>query len=193
LGFCRPGEFEAWRTRWSLPVQHATLCGATARYIAQVKRVGSVAEALTLWQDTRADRELARIKNEQRRALIQAVLRRAPFEKYGAANIEPMEIAQRLWRETLRSEVFAFQPSAKSREISRSFCGVPSGYGSSPLAAQTSTVLMNVQNWAILYSPGMPPASGTQIGGGWYFDFPSDPNSVHYVLAAASMAAPTYQ
>ena len=30
--------------------------------------------------------------------------------------------------------------------------------GSSALAAQTSTVVqMNVQTWAILYSPGMPP------------------------------------
>jgi len=62
--------------------------------------------------------------------------------------------------------------------------------GSSPLAAQTSTVVpMNVQTWAILYSPGMPPHPTPQIGGGWYFDFSTDPNSVHYVLAAVSMAA----
>jgi hypothetical protein len=62
--------------------------------------------------------------------------------------------------------------------------------GSSPLAAQTSTVVpMNVQVWAMLYSPGMPPHATPQIGGGWYFDFPTDPNSVHYVLAAVSMAA----
>ena len=62
--------------------------------------------------------------------------------------------------------------------------------GSSPLAAQTSTVVsMNAQAWAILYSPGMPPHPTPQIGGGWYFDFPTDPNSVHYVLAAVSMAA----
>jgi hypothetical protein len=62
--------------------------------------------------------------------------------------------------------------------------------GSSPLAAQTSTVVpMNVQAWAILYSRGMPLHPTPQIGGGWYFDFPTDPNSVHYVLAAVSMAA----
>jgi hypothetical protein len=62
--------------------------------------------------------------------------------------------------------------------------------GSSPLAAQASTVVpMNVQVWAMLYSPGMPPHPTPQIGGGWYFDFPTEPNSVHYVLAAVSMAA----
>ena len=62
--------------------------------------------------------------------------------------------------------------------------------GSSPLAAQTSTVVpMNAQAWTILYSPGMPPHPTPQIGGGWYFDFPTEPNSVHYVLAAVSMAA----
>jgi hypothetical protein len=48
---------------------------------------------------------------------------------------------------------------------------------------------MNVQTWAILYSPGMPPHPTPQMGGGWYFDFPTDPNSVHYVIAAVSMAA----
>jgi hypothetical protein len=26
------------------------------------------------------------------------------------------------------------------------------------------------------------------MGGGWYFDFPTDPKSVHYFLAAGSMA-----
>jgi hypothetical protein len=65
--------------------------------------------------------------------------------------------------------------------------------GSSPLAAQTSTVVpMNVLTWAILYSPGMPSHLTPQIGGGWYFDFPTDPNSVHYVLAAVSTAASSY-
>src|SRR5262249_32024655 len=55
---------------------------------------------------------------------------------------------------------------------------------------QTSTVVpMNVQAWAILHSPGMPPHPTPQTGGGWYFDFPAAPNSVHYVLAAASMDA----
>jgi hypothetical protein len=62
--------------------------------------------------------------------------------------------------------------------------------GSSPLAAQTSTVVpMDARAWAILYSPGMPPHPTPQIGGGWYFEFPTDPNSVHYVLAAVNVAA----
>jgi hypothetical protein len=62
--------------------------------------------------------------------------------------------------------------------------------GSSPLATAGSTgVPMNVQAWAILYSPGMPPHPTPQKGGGWYFDFPTEPNSVHYALAAVNMAA----
>jgi hypothetical protein len=62
--------------------------------------------------------------------------------------------------------------------------------GSSPAATPRSTVVpMNAQAWAILYSPGMPPHPTPQTGGGWYFDFPTDPNSVHYVLAAVNMAA----
>ena len=62
--------------------------------------------------------------------------------------------------------------------------------GSSPAATPRSTVVpMNAQAWAILYSPGMPPHPTPQAGGGWYFDFPTDPNSVHYVLAAVNMAA----
>src|SRR5690348_3233650 len=35
----------------------------------------------------------------------------------------------------------------------------------------------------------MPPRPTPQTGGGWYFDFPTDPNSVHYVLAAVDPAA----
>jgi hypothetical protein len=62
--------------------------------------------------------------------------------------------------------------------------------GSAPAATPRSTVVpMNAQAWAILYSPGMPPHPTPQTGGGWYFDFPTDPNSVHYVLAAVNMAA----
>jgi hypothetical protein len=48
---------------------------------------------------------------------------------------------------------------------------------------------MNAQAWSILYSPRMPPHPTPQTGGGWYFDFPTAPNSVHYVLAAVSIAA----
>src|SRR6266852_325243 len=62
--------------------------------------------------------------------------------------------------------------------------------GSSPAATPRSTVVpMNAQAGAILYSPGMPPHPTPQAGGGWYFDFPTDPNSVHYVLAAVNIAA----
>ena len=62
--------------------------------------------------------------------------------------------------------------------------------GSSLAPTPPSTgVPMNAQAWSILYSPGMPPHPTPQTGGGWYFDFPIAPNSVHYVLAAVSIAA----
>jgi hypothetical protein len=61
---------------------------------------------------------------------------------------------------------------------------------SSPAPIRSSTVVpMNAEAWSIRYSPGMPPHPAPQNGGGWYFDFPTDPNSVHYVLAAVNMAA----
>jgi hypothetical protein len=64
---------------------------------------------------------------------------------------------------------------------------------SSPASAPRSTVgLLNAQAWSILYSPGMPPHPTPRTGGGWSFNFPTDPNSVHYVLAAVSMAASSY-
>jgi hypothetical protein len=62
--------------------------------------------------------------------------------------------------------------------------------GSSPAPTSGPAVVpMNAQAWSILYSPGMPPHPKTQTAGGWYFDFPTDPNSVHYVLATVNMAA----
>src|SRR5271170_7809100 len=62
--------------------------------------------------------------------------------------------------------------------------------GSSPATKPPSTVVpMNAQAWSNLYSPRMPPHPTPQTGGGWYFDFPTAPNSVHYVLAAVSIAA----
>jgi hypothetical protein len=65
--------------------------------------------------------------------------------------------------------------------------------GSSPAPTPPSTgVPMNAQAWSILYSPGMLPHPTPQTGGGWYFDFPTDPNSVHYVLAAVSIVASSY-
>ena len=65
--------------------------------------------------------------------------------------------------------------------------------GSSPAPTPRSTVVpMDAKAWSILYSPGMPPHPTPQPGGGWYFDFPTDPNSVHYVLAAVNMAASSY-
>jgi hypothetical protein len=47
---------------------------------------------------------------------------------------------------------------------------------------------MEPEAWAILYSSGMPPHPTSQTGGGWYFDFPTAPGSVHYVLAAVNIA-----
>ena len=65
--------------------------------------------------------------------------------------------------------------------------------GSSPTPKPRSPVVpMDAQAWSILYSPGMPPHPTPQPGGGWYFDFPTDPNSVHYVLAAVHMSASSY-
>jgi hypothetical protein len=65
--------------------------------------------------------------------------------------------------------------------------------GLSPGLAPRSTIVpLNAQAWSILYSPGMPPHPTPQAGGGWYFGFPTDPNSVHYALAAVSMVASSY-
>ena len=55
-----------------------------------------------------------------------------------------------------------------------------------------ASVPMNAEAWSISYSPGMPPHPAPQNGGGWYFDFPTNPNSVHYVLAAVNMTASSY-
>lgn len=60
--------------------------------------------------------------------------------------------------------------------------------GSSAVAQQT-TVPMNASAWTIRYSPGMPVHPLPRDSGGWYFDFPSAPGSVHYVTAAVDMAA----
>jgi hypothetical protein len=43
--------------------------------------------------------------------------------------------------------------------------------------------------WVILYSPGMPSHPTPQTDWGWHFDFPTTPNSAHYILAAVDMAA----
>ena len=68
--------------------------------------------------------------------------------------------------------------------------GASNDSGASPAPSARSTdVPMNAEAWSILYSPGMPPHPTLQTGGGWYFDFPSDPSSVHYVLATVNMAA----
>src|ERR1700731_3432537 len=65
--------------------------------------------------------------------------------------------------------------------------------GSSAAPAPRSAVVpLNAQAWSILYSRGMPPHPTPKAGGGWYFDFPTAPNSVHYVLAAVHMAASSY-
>src|SRR5262245_42055979 len=54
---------------------------------------------------------------------------------------------------------------------------------------RSTAVPMDADAWAILYSRGMPPHPMPQTGGGWYFDFPHPPGSVHYVLAAVNMVA----
>jgi hypothetical protein len=59
-------------------------------------------------------------------------------------------------------------------------------------APSSSVGLLKAQAWSILYSPGMPPHPTPRKDGGWYFNFPTDPNSVHYVLAAVNMAASSY-
>jgi len=65
------------------------------------------------------------------------------------------------------------------------------GFAAAP-APSSSVGLLKAQTWSILYSPGMPPHPTPRKGGGWYFNFPSDPNSVHYVLAGVKMAASRY-
>jgi hypothetical protein len=60
----------------------------------------------------------------------------------------------------------------------------------SPAPRPRSTVVsMDAQAWAILYSPGMPAHPSPRETGGWYFDFPSAPGSVHYVTATVNMTA----
>lgn len=59
-------------------------------------------------------------------------------------------------------------------------------------APSSSGGLLKAQAWSIFYSPGMPLHPTPRKGGGWYFNFPTDPNSVHYVLAAVNMAASSY-
>ena len=48
---------------------------------------------------------------------------------------------------------------------------------------------MDAQAWSIRYSPGMPAHPSPRETGGWYFDIPSAPGSVHYVTAAVDMIA----
>jgi hypothetical protein len=60
----------------------------------------------------------------------------------------------------------------------------------SPAPKSRSTVVpMDAHAWEILYSPGMPAHPSARASGGWYFDFPSAPGSVHYVTAAVNMIA----
>ena len=60
----------------------------------------------------------------------------------------------------------------------------------SPAPTLRSTVVpMDAQAWSIRYSPGMPAHPSPRETGGWYFDIPSAPGSVHYVTAAVDMIA----
>ncbi len=50
---------------------------------------------------------------------------------------------------------------------------------SSPAPTRSSTVVpMNAEALSIRHSPGMPPHPTPQTNRSWYFDFPTDPNSV---------------
>jgi hypothetical protein len=59
-----------------------------------------------------------------------------------------------------------------------------------PVPTPRSTVVrMDAQAWAMLYSPGMLAHPSPRETGGWYFDFPSAPGSVHYVTTAVNLIA----
>jgi hypothetical protein len=57
---------------------------------------------------------------------------------------------------------------------------------------RSAIVPMNAQAWSILYSPGMPLHPTPLRGGGWFFNFPTGSNSVHYILAAVNVVASSY-
>ena len=61
--------------------------------------------------------------------------------------------------------------------------------GSPATTPELSVVPLDESKWTIRYSPGMRPHPSPRETGGWYFDFPSAPGSVHYVTAAVSMIA----
>jgi hypothetical protein len=65
------------------------------------------------------------------------------------------------------------------------------GLDSGPPATAPRSSVVPMQNlaWTIRYSPGMRAHPLPQERGGWYFDFPSAPGSVHYVTAAVNMIA----
>ena len=60
--------------------------------------------------------------------------------------------------------------------------------GSGSPAHKPTVVPLDAKAWAILYSSGMP-VHPLPLETGWYFDFPSAPGSVHYVMAAVNMIA----
>lgn len=65
------------------------------------------------------------------------------------------------------------------------------GKGKSPPCAPMPSVGVSMASaqWNIQFSSGMPLHPSTNAGGGWYFDFPAPPGSVHYVTTAVDMAA----
>lgn len=52
-----------------------------------------------------------------------------------------------------------------------------------PIGVPYTGTLMDASRWGFQYSPGMP-FQPTQDGAAWYFDFPTLPGSVHYLVAA---------
>lgn len=52
------------------------------------------------------------------------------------------------------------------------------------------TLSLRAEDWDIQYSPGMPAHPSPAPEGAWYFDFPNDPGSVHYVSVPYNQALP---
>ena len=71
--------------------------------------------------------------------------------------------------------------------ISSALVSCNDNYGPPP--SPTAGIPMAAASWQIRESAGMPTQPNPNAGGGWYFDFPAPPGSVHYVTTAVDMAA----
>jgi hypothetical protein len=62
--------------------------------------------------------------------------------------------------------------------------------GCSAVRSSAPDVLsLQAQDWDIQYSPGMPAHPSPAADGAWFFDFPADPGSVHYVSVPYNQSA----